>query len=41
MAGEYTYSLEQLESGKTHEDIWNAAQKQLVVTGKMHGFMRM
>ena len=35
------YSLEQLEKGKTHEDIWNAAQLQMVRTGKMHGFMRM
>ena len=25
----------------THEDIWNAAQRQMVSTGKMHGFMRM
>ena len=27
--------------GKTHEDVWNAAQLQLVGRGKMHGFMRM
>jgi len=35
------YSLAQLETSQTHEDIWNAAQTQLVQTGKMHGFMRM
>ncbi len=38
---EHVYSLEQLETSQTHEDIWNAAQTQLVQTGKMHGFMRM
>ena len=38
---ERVYSLEQLEAGKSHEDIWNAAQLQMVRTGKMHGFMRM
>ena len=38
---EHLYSLEQLETSQTHEDIWNAAQTQLVKTGKMHGFMRM
>ena len=38
---EHVYSLEQLEASQTHEDIWNAAQTQLVKTGKMHGFMRM
>ena len=25
---------------QTHEDIWNAAQRQMARTGKMHGFMR-
>jgi len=35
------YSLEELEAAKTHEDIWNAAQRQMMATGKMHGFMRM
>ena len=38
---EHLYSLAQLEDSQTHEDIWNAAQTQLVRTGKMHGFMRM
>ncbi|XP_018427648.1 PREDICTED: deoxyribodipyrimidine photo-lyase-like [Nanorana parkeri] len=35
------YSLEKLESGKTHDPLWNAAQLQMVHEGKMHGFLRM
>lgn len=27
---EWSYSVEELEKGKTHEDLWNAAQLQLV-----------
>jgi len=27
--------------GKTHDDLWNAAQLQMIRTGKMHGFLRM
>jgi len=38
---EYVYSLEQFEAAKTHEDLWNAAQLEMVKTGKMHGYMRM
>jgi deoxyribodipyrimidine photo-lyase len=38
---EYTYSLEQFENAETHDDLWNAAQLEMVKTGKMHGFMRM
>lgn len=38
---EYLYSLEQFEAAKTHEDLWNAAQLEMVKTGKMHGYMRM
>ena len=37
----HVYSLAQLEGAKSHEDIWNAAQRQMATTGKMHGFMRM
>lgn len=37
----YTYNLEALELAKTHDDYWNAAQKEVVITGKMHGYMRM
>lgn len=38
---EYIYRLDEFESGKTHDDLWNAAQLQMVNTGKMHGFLRM
>jgi len=38
---EYLYSLGELEQAKTHDDLWNAAQKQMVNHGKMHGYMRM
>lgn len=35
------YSREQLENYQTGDRFWNAAQRELVVTGKMHGYMRM
>ncbi len=38
---EFVYSLEEFEKAKTHEDLWNAAQRELLVTGKIHGYMRM
>lgn len=38
---EYIYNLEQFEQGKTHDELWNAAQLEMVTTGKMHGYMRM
>lgn len=38
---EYLYSLEELEEAKTHDDLWNAAQMQMVQEGQMHGFLRM
>lgn len=38
---EYIYSIEELEYGKTHDPLWNAAQKEMITTGKMHGYMRM
>ncbi|KAJ1087364.1 hypothetical protein NDU88_000540 [Pleurodeles waltl] len=37
----HNYTLEQLEAGKTHDPLWNAAQLQMVHEGKMHGFLRM
>ncbi len=40
-AREYDYSLRELEEGRTHDDLWNAAQREMVVRGKMHGYMRM
>lgn len=38
---EHIYTQEELESGKTHDELWNAAQLEMVHLGKMHGFMRM
>jgi deoxyribodipyrimidine photo-lyase len=38
---QYTYTLEELESAQTHDAYWNAAQKEMVIKGKMHGYMRM
>jgi len=38
---QYLYSLAQFESGETHDLLWNAAQQEMMVTGKMHGYMRM
>jgi deoxyribodipyrimidine photo-lyase len=38
---EFVYSLEDFENADTHEDLWNAAQRELIITGKMHGYMRM
>ena len=38
---EYLYSLSELEEANIHDELWNAAQKQMVTTGKMHTYMRM
>lgn len=38
---EQTYSLEQLENARTYDPYWNAAQKEMVLTGKLHNYMRM
>ncbi len=35
------YSERQLENAQTHDPLWNAAQRQMVVTGFMHNYMRM
>jgi deoxyribodipyrimidine photo-lyase len=36
-----TYTLDQLERAETHDDIWNAGQRELVETGQMHNVVRM
>ncbi len=38
---QYIYSFKDFEQAKTHDPYWNAAQKEMVLTGKMHGYMRM
>jgi len=37
----YVYSRAELERAETHDPYWNAAQREMVLTGKMHGYMRM
>jgi deoxyribodipyrimidine photo-lyase len=37
----YMYSCDQFEKGETHDDLWNAAQNEMVRRGKMNGYMRM
>jgi deoxyribodipyrimidine photo-lyase len=37
----YVYTRTQFENAQTHDPYWNAAQKQMIITGKMHGYMRM
>lgn len=37
----YLYTRMQLEAGETHDELWNAAQAEMVTRGKMHGYMRM
>lgn len=37
----FIYSREEFEESRTHDDLWNSAQIQLVKEGKMHGFLRM
>ena len=38
---QYTYSLEELEAGETHDELWNAAQREMLATGEMHNYVRM
>ncbi|HMP18887.1 MAG TPA: deoxyribodipyrimidine photo-lyase [Candidatus Paceibacterota bacterium] len=38
---EYVYSKKQFELAKTHDDLWNACQMQMIKSGKMHGYLRM
>ena len=38
---DYVYSMDEFEHAKTHDPLWNAAQRQLVRDGKMHNYLRM
>lgn len=38
---EFVYTRGQLERAVTHDPLWNAAQMEMVLTGKMHGYLRM
>jgi len=37
----HLYSLEELEQARTHDSLWNAAQRQLMRDGWFHNYMRM
>jgi deoxyribodipyrimidine photo-lyase len=37
----YLYDPDDFEKALTHDDLWNAAQMEMVKRGKMHGYMRM
>ena len=37
----YRYNERQIENAETHDELWNAAQRQMVQSGWMHGYMRM
>jgi len=38
---EVTYSLARFEAAETHDPLWNATQKELLLRGKIHGYYRM
>jgi len=38
---DYLYTVDEFEGAKTHDELWNAAQMEMVKRGKMHGYMRM
>lgn len=38
---DFHYTKEEWQNSKTHDPIWNAAQTELVTTGRMHNYMRM
>jgi len=37
----YEYSLEEFERAATHDELWNAAQRQLRGEGRLHNYLRM
>ncbi len=37
----HLYSLAEFENAATHDELWNAAQRQLVSEGRMHNYLRM
>ncbi len=37
----HRYTPRQLEQTETHDELWNAAQRQMVCSGWMHGYLRM
>lgn len=37
----YTYSQDEFEKAQTHDELWNAAQRELLSKNKIHSYMRM
>jgi deoxyribodipyrimidine photo-lyase len=37
----HVYTLRQFETARTHDELWNAAQNQLRMEGRMHNYLRM
>lgn len=37
----HLYDLPELEAAATHDDVWNAAQRQLLTEGRIHNYLRM
>ncbi|NLX95301.1 MAG: deoxyribodipyrimidine photolyase [Rhodopirellula sp.] len=37
----YAYTLEEFASARTHDPLWNAAQRQLIAEGHIHNYLRM
>lgn len=38
---DYLYTLEEFEQAVTHEPLWNGCQQDLVINGRLHGYLRM
>jgi deoxyribodipyrimidine photo-lyase len=38
---EHVYSVDELAAARTHDPLWNAAQRQLVREGRIHNYLRM
>jgi deoxyribodipyrimidine photo-lyase len=37
----HLYRLDEFEAAETHDELWNAAHRQLVATGRIHNYLRM
>lgn len=38
---QFCYSAAEFQQAATHDPLWNAAQQELLLTGRMHGYLRM
>ena len=38
---EHIYDLDEFEHARTHDSLWNAAQRQLAIEGRIHNYLRM